>query len=51
MTVLHPNDNQLATLPAEIGLLTGLTELQLHLNVNQLTTLPAEIGLRTGLTD
>lgn len=39
---LSVSQNQLATIPPEIGQLTGLT--QLYLYSNQLTTLPLEIG-------
>ena len=45
--VLHLNENQLTSLPEEIGLMTGLKEL--YLDDNQLTSLPEEIGLMTGL--
>ena len=38
---MHLNGNQLTTLSAEIGQLTGLTGL--HLDDNKLSTLPAEI--------
>ncbi|MEA1863648.1 MAG: leucine-rich repeat domain-containing protein [Euryarchaeota archaeon] len=41
-------NNQLTTLPPEIGKLTNLTWLNLH--DNQLTTLPPEIGKLTNLT-
>ena len=46
---LSGNCNQLTSLPAEIGRLTGLT--YLNLNNNQLTSLPVEIGRLTGLKD
>ena len=40
--------NQLTSLPEEIGLMTGLKEL--YLFANQLTSLPEEIVALTGLT-
>ena len=45
--VLNLNENQLTSLPEEIGLMTGLKTL--NLDRNQLTSLPEEIGLMTGL--
>ena len=45
---MYLNDNQLTSLPAEIGQLTSLEEL--FLQRNQLTSLPAEIGQLTSLT-
>jgi hypothetical protein len=48
LNVLYLDNNQLTSLPAEIGALTGLTEL--GLSRNRLTSLPAEIGALTGLT-
>ena len=44
--VLNLNENQLTSLPEEIGLMTGLKTL---IWWNQLTSLPEEIGLMTGL--
>ena len=41
-------DNQLTSLPAEIGQLASLREL--NLRGNQLTSVPAEIGQLTSLT-
>ena len=43
------DDNQLTSLPAEIGQLTSLTEL--YLDGNQLTSVPAEIGQLTSLDE
>jgi Leucine-rich repeat (LRR) protein len=48
IVTLYLRNNQLSSLPVEIGMLTGLKELDL--NGNQLTSLPAEIGRLTGLT-
>ena len=45
---LNLYNNQLTSLPVEIGRLTGLT--RLDLDNNRLTSLPAEIGKLTGLT-
>ena len=45
--VLNLYENQLTSLPEEIGLMTGLKTL--YLMRNQLTSLPEEIGLMTGL--
>jgi leucine-rich repeat protein SHOC2 len=45
---LFLNDNQLTSLPAELGTLTALRVL--NLNENQLTSLPAELGTLTALT-
>ena len=42
------NDNKLTSVPAEIGQLTALREL--NLNNNKLTSVPAEIGQLTSLT-
>ena len=47
-TVLSLGGADLESLPAEIGDLTGLTELDLR--YNQLTALPPEIGNLTNLT-
>ena len=47
LNALYLYNNQLITLPAEIGQLTNLQELSLH--NNQITTLPAEIGQLTNL--
>ena len=44
---LYLNDNQLTSVPAEIGQLTSLE--RLYLNGNQLTSVPAEIGQLTSL--
>jgi leucine-rich repeat protein SHOC2 len=44
---VYLSDNQLTSLPVEIGMLTGMRELRLY--NNQLTSLPAEIGTLTGL--
>ena len=41
LTYLHLGDNQLTSVPAEIGQLTSLKWLPGH---NRLTSLPAEIG-------
>ena len=49
LTKLDLSDNQLTSLPAEIGKLTQLTKL--YLSDNQLTSLPAEIGQLTQLTE
>ena len=46
---MYLGGNQLTSVPAEIGQLTSLTELDLH--DNQLTSLPAEIGQLTSLTE
>ncbi|MBI5091106.1 MAG: leucine-rich repeat domain-containing protein [Candidatus Hydrogenedentes bacterium] len=45
---LNLNDNQLSTLPPEIGQLTALTNL--NLKDNQLSSLPPEVGKLTTLT-
>ena len=47
LRVLQLGDNQLTSLPAEIGQLTSL--MVLDLRGNQLTSLPAEIGQLTSL--
>ena len=49
MTELYLFNNQLTTLPPEIGQLTALTTL--YLNHNQLTALPHEISQLTALTE
>ena len=46
---MYLNNNQLTSLPAEIGQLTSLTEL--YLSDNQLTSVPAEIGQLTSLKE
>ena len=45
--VLHLTDNQLRSVPAEIGQLASLRELYLY--GNQLTSVPVEIGQLTSL--
>ncbi|XP_009802173.1 LRR repeats and ubiquitin-like domain-containing protein At2g30105 [Nicotiana sylvestris] len=47
LMVLSLNQNNIATLPPEIGALTSLR--QLYVAHNKLTCLPSEIGLLTGL--
>ena len=50
MAIRHTaGENQITTLPAEIGQLANLT--WLYLEGNQLTTLPPEIGKLTKLTE
>ena len=48
LTFLGLKNNQLTSLPKEIGQLTNLTSL--NLRFNQLTSLPKEIGQLTNLT-
>ena len=48
LEMLWLNENQLTSLPEEIGLMTGLKMLSLF--NNQLTSLPEEIVALTGLT-
>ena len=45
--MLHLTDNQLRSMPAEIGQLASLRELYLY--GNQLTSVPVEIGQLTSL--
>ena len=46
---MNLGDNELTSVPAEIGQLTSLEELSL--SDNQLTSVPAEIGQLTSLTE